>query len=47
MRLYFLGGKGLRYFEPFIKETDPTNRTQILVYKINWEKFGKDNGRKR
>lgn len=42
MRLYFLKGKGLRYFEPAISETDLTRRTQIYVYKINWELFEKD-----
>ncbi len=42
MRLYFYGGKGLNYFEPFLEEKDPTGRTHILVYKVNWEKFIRD-----
>ncbi len=38
-RLYNYGGKGLTIFEPFIDERDTTERTKILVYKINWDKF--------
>jgi hypothetical protein len=38
-RLYFFEGKGLKYFEPFIKERDLTGRTKIFVYRIAWEKL--------
>lgn len=38
-RLYDYGGAGLKIFEPFIDERDTTERTKILVYKINWDKF--------
>ncbi len=38
-RLYDYGGKGLNIFEPFIDERDTTERTKILVYKLNWDKF--------
>ncbi len=38
-RLYDYGGSGLKIFEPFIDERDTTERTKILVYKINWDKF--------
>ena len=41
-KLFFFEGKGLKYIEPFIKEMDMSQRTQIYVYKINWEKFLKD-----
>ncbi len=37
MRLYYFGGNGLKIFEPFCAERDATGRTQILVYKINWQ----------
>jgi len=39
MRLYFFEGKGLKYIRPFSKEKDLTGRTQIYVYKVDWEKF--------
>ncbi len=38
-RIYYFGGKGLNIFEPFIDERDATERTKILVYKVNWDKF--------
>ena len=41
-RLYFFDGKGLKYFEPFTKETDLTGRTRIVVFRVNREKFLKD-----
>lgn len=33
-RLFFLKGRGLKYFEPFIMD----NRHGIYIYKINWKK---------
>ena len=39
VRLFYFEGKGLKYIEPFIQEEDLTKRTQISVYKIDWEKF--------
>lgn len=33
-RLYFLGGKGLKYFEPFFQDEE----AGIYVYKISWNK---------
>ena len=42
MRMFFFNGKGLKYFTPFVKEKDLTGRTEILIYKIEWEKFLKD-----
>jgi hypothetical protein len=44
MRLFLLQGKDLRYFEPFTKASDLTRRTQIMVYRVNWEKFLEDIG---
>ncbi len=41
-RLYFFEGKGLKYFEPFLKEADLTKRTKIFVYKVDWQKFKAD-----
>ena len=42
MRLYFFEGKGLKYFEPLIREADLTGRTDIRVFKIDWDKFEQD-----
>jgi hypothetical protein len=42
VRLFYLGGRGLKYFEPFSRAADSTKRTEILVYKINWDQFEKD-----
>ena len=39
MRLYFGDGAGLKYFTPLIRESDLTHRTQIRVYRVDWEKF--------
>jgi len=43
-QLYYFQGKGLKYFQPFIHEVDLTGRTDIYVYKIDWEKFLNDIG---
>ncbi|MDP8213344.1 MAG: STT3 domain-containing protein [Candidatus Zapsychrus exili] len=37
MRLFLFKGKGLKYFEPFIEESDLTGRTQIYVFKVNFD----------
>jgi dolichyl-phosphooligosaccharide-protein glycotransferase len=42
VRLFYLGGRGLKYFEPFSQAADSTKRTEILVYKVNWDQFEKD-----
>ncbi len=42
MQLYFFEGKGLKYFQPFVKEADLTKRTQIFVYRIDWNSFESD-----
>ncbi|MDD3375077.1 MAG: STT3 domain-containing protein [Candidatus Omnitrophica bacterium] len=42
IKLYYLDGTGLRYFVPFLKEQSRENKTEICVYKINWESFMKD-----
>lgn len=34
-RLYYLGGKGLKHFEPFIREK--LKDGELIVYKINWD----------
>lgn len=35
-RLYYLNGKGLSFFKPYIREEDPLTNTIIMVYKIDW-----------
>ena len=40
-RLYFFEGKGLKYIQPFIMQRDVLKKTQIYVYKINWDDFVK------
>ncbi|KKS44746.1 MAG: Oligosaccharyl transferase STT3 subunit [candidate division CPR1 bacterium GW2011_GWA2_42_17] len=42
VKLYFFEAKGLSYFQPFIKESDLTKRTQIQIYRVNWNKFQED-----
>jgi hypothetical protein len=44
MRLYFLKGIGLDYFKLFSEESDLTQRTKIVVYKIDWKRFQEDIG---
>ncbi len=39
VRLYYFGGAGLEFFEPFLEDRDLTGRTVINVYRINWERF--------
>jgi hypothetical protein len=42
IQMYYFDGKGLRYLHPIIKEMDLTRRTQIYVYRVDWEQFFKD-----
>jgi len=42
MRLYYFGGRGLKYFKPFYEDSDLTGRTQIMTYKVDWDEFIKD-----
>lgn len=42
VHLYFFEGKGLRYFKPFIKESDLTVRTKIMVYEVDWKQYSED-----
>ena len=42
IRLYFLEGKGLKYFIPFSHDVDTTGTTEIYVYRIDWDNFIKD-----
>ena len=42
VRLFWFEGKGLKYFKPFCKDTDLTQRTQIYVYEEDWNKFLSD-----
>ena len=44
MRLHYFNGAGLTYFQPFLHDTDLTKRTDIHVFKINWDKFLRDQG---
>lgn len=37
LRLFYYEGQGLSIFEPFVDERDTTQRTKILVYKLNWD----------
>lgn len=39
LRLYYLEGQGLRYFEKFTQADDALTQTRIYVFKINWDKF--------
>lgn len=42
VHLYFFEGKGLKYFKPFIKESDLTGRTKISVYEVDWKRYLED-----
>ena len=42
MRLFFFEGRGMRYIRPVFKDADLTLRTQIFVFKVNWDKFLED-----
>lgn len=46
VRLYFFNGTGLKYFKPFIYESDLTKRTVIKVFEVDWQAFKKDIGEK-
>ncbi len=45
MRLFFFNGQGMRYITPVMQGTDLTLRTEIYVFKIEWEKFLEESGR--
>jgi hypothetical protein len=36
VRMYFFEGKGLKYFQPLIEESDLTGRTHMYVYQVKW-----------
>jgi hypothetical protein len=36
-RLYYLCGKGLNHFRPYIHQQDIITKTNIMVYAIDWE----------
>ncbi|MBF0569680.1 MAG: hypothetical protein HQL18_02760 [Candidatus Omnitrophica bacterium] len=38
MKLYYFDGKGLKYFKPFAKESDLTERTKVFIYQVLWPK---------
>lgn len=42
IKLFYFNGKGLKYFHPFTHASDLTRRTQIYVYKVDWDRFEKD-----
>lgn len=42
-RLYYLGGKGLKFFTKTLEEDDALEETRVMLYKINWEKLLKEN----
>jgi len=44
MKLYYLGGQGLKYFKPFVAEQGLTGRTIIYAYSVDWNEFFKDLG---
>ncbi len=37
-KLYYLKGKGLSNFQPYIINEDKAAKTTVMVYKINWDK---------
>lgn len=41
-RLFYFGGKGLKYFEPVSNVSDITRRTHILVFRVKWDEFEQD-----
>ena len=38
-RMYYLGGKGLRYIKPSVTEENVMSQTKIVVYEVDWQKF--------
>lgn len=44
MRLYYFPETRHKYFTLFSKKSDMTNRTNIIVYKVDWGKFLQDIG---
>jgi asparagine N-glycosylation enzyme membrane subunit Stt3 len=38
-RLYYFEAKGLQFIKPFISESDMTNRTEIKVFEVDWNKL--------
>ncbi len=39
VRLYFFNAAGLKYFEPFLNESNLTKRTEIKVFRVKWEEL--------
>jgi hypothetical protein len=39
IRMFYFGGKGLKFLEPVTQAADSTHRTEIYLYRVNWEKF--------
>jgi len=42
MKLYYFKGKGSRYFTQIIREKNLTKRTELSVFKVEWDKFMDD-----
>lgn len=42
IQLYFFKGKGFKYIQPFLDESDLTGRTHIQVYRVDWDKLQQD-----
>lgn len=42
IQLYFFKGEGFKYFDRVIQKSDLTGRTEIDVFKVDWEAFEKD-----
>lgn len=40
-RLYYLRGRGLKFFKPAFQEDDPITGTSIYIFEIDWEAFEK------
>jgi len=43
LRLYYLKGKGLKFFRNFYSAEDPLTQTRICVYKMEWNDFNNRN----
>ncbi len=42
VQLFFFDAKGLKYFKPFLSESDLTRRTEIKVFEVDWKSFKED-----
>ena len=42
INLYFFNGAGLHYIQPFYETSDLTKRTEIQIFKVDWELYKKD-----